>query len=336
MTTLKPIGKTGNQFEMEVEKYERVNGATCLIVIDVTRIGNKLAFKEVLAGKKTPTDEQIGDVMESEIRNKIKKCPKDSNVKVQFLYHAGAKPLPVRKGKNRQWKLQDSIRHTLKKFQKTKEPRLKKIFLCGCYSHTNDLDLVNECYKIPSVETVTTNVEVIYLIAGRIGAADTGLQTEDRLTLVVWHKNEKGELIAKKPKEKINEDEELDLNTMFVEKKKALPKDRCPTQHKRNGSGSKKVGTYKSRAAAQAAIVSFSGVNPPYAQTHALKDAEDDRVSFSCPNSSCQTKTLGAVKLTDYKWSIRTSFFRLLISIFGVKRWVLVASYDWESRITCS
>lgn len=338
MTTLRPLEGIPNQYEEDVESFQHFNGATCLVIVDVTALGQGHALREVMAGRPGPTDAQLGDLIEAEIRRQIQACPQGANAKVQLLYHATPKPLPVGKAKSRDWQMQDSIRHALRKFQQNNEPRFKKLFLCGCHSHQNDRDLVAEAFKIPSIERVVTFWEIIFLTPGRVGGADLGFRNRP-LHIYVWKKDAQGRQIAEKPARPIEADEELDLGTLYVEKRTAAAPSRCPTQHARSGSGWERAGVYPSIAAAQNAILAFSGSITPFPQTFALRDAQEDLAAFTCPNASCQSKTLSAVTVTNYTWSIRTSIARSVLSFltFGlVRQWVLFINYDWSSRITCS
>jgi len=329
-----PIPGRTNQYTQEVEEYQHFNGATCLVIVDLTNFGNALALKEVMAGRPGPTDDELGDAIEKEIRRQITKCPTGSDVKVQLLYHATAKTLPEKRGKNRMWKMQNSIKKTLKNFQANNEPRFKKLFLCGCNSQQDDLDLVSEAFKIPSIVNVVTFWDIIYLNPGRVSGANLGYQPQE-LSIYVWSKDAQGKQIAKKPKTPIDDDEELDLNTLYVEKKKATAAARCPTQHARTGSGSVKVGSYKSRKAASSAIVSVGSTRTPFPYTDAVTEANDDMNGFSCTNSSCQSKTVSAIRVTKYRFEIRSSVLRMIFSVLGGYRWVVVCKYDWASRITC-
>ena len=112
-----PIPGRTNQYTQEVEEYQHFNGATCLVIVDLTNFGNALALKEVMAGRPGPTDDELGDAIEKEIRRQITKCPSGSDVKVQLMYHATAKTLPEKRGKNRMWKMQNPIKKTLKNLQ---------------------------------------------------------------------------------------------------------------------------------------------------------------------------------------------------------------------------
>ena len=91
---LRPIKGRQNQFECDVEQVEHFNGAKCLVVVDVTRLGNKEALKRAQAGKPPPSAAELGDLIEAEVRKKIAACPAGEKAKVQLMYHSDPKPLP--------------------------------------------------------------------------------------------------------------------------------------------------------------------------------------------------------------------------------------------------
>jgi hypothetical protein len=322
------------QYQAEVDAYQHFNGATCLVIVDVFSFGSAYALQEIQAGRQAPSDDVLGDALEQEIRRKIAACPAGSNAKVQLLYHEDSKPIQTGQGKTRQWQIQNSIRRALRKFQQNNEPRFKKLFLCGCESQ-KDLDLVDAAFHVPSIEHVVTFDEIIFLPPGKVSGANTNFQ-EKPLHINVWHKDPQGRQIVERPSSPIKGDEELDFDTLYVEKKSAASTTRCPTQHSRTGSNYERVGTYESRDSAANAIITLSGSVPPYPQSFAMRDAVQDMEGFACPNASCTKKSLSTVTVTNYEWEISTTLGRFFLSVFGVRRWILYVKYDWSSRITCN
>lgn len=203
------------QYEREVDSIPVVNGAKCLVWIDVTSLGSDLAMRMVQSSGKGPTDQELADAIADAVAAKVAgKCP-EGPVKLEIQYHFDSKPIEDGRGTTRLWQQQDSIGPALRKL--ASQPvggRIQKLYLKGCYSDT-ELELVDAAFGLPGVQFVITVDDIVFLMPpGVFCGGDVNFKPQP-LGVTIW-KKEGDRQIAQKG-DRLDKYERYNAHTGMVE-----------------------------------------------------------------------------------------------------------------------
>lgn len=327
MTTYRPDITPDHQREEEIDDFETFNGNTCFKTIDLTNFGNRFAASEIQAGRAVPTPEAVGTALADEIKRLADECGPNARMKLQIMYHYGAKPIYGNPDPN-YWQQQISILTALELLKQRSESRLTKLILAGCWSNIRDRQLVDIALGMDGMTHVVTMGDIIFLAPGTVSGGDGNFR-ERKVDVTVWQKGENGEeQIGRKAE--IDDDEQLDLQTMTVQERGQPPIGACPTSHTVSGSGRTRVGSMSKKAAGNR-IIQLSGVavGQEFSRGTARNEALDKMDDFSCPNPQCTNTTLTDLRVTE-TYAIETTILRWF---FG--SWIVYCDYSWSADFTC-
>ena len=108
-------------------------------------------------------------------------------------------------------------------------------------------------------------------------------------------------------------------------------------EHTLIGSGTRRVGTFRSHKAALNATKEVNSDVISFAYSFAYSDALSIANFFPCPNPKCEAKNgLFNVILTSLNLTSSSSLTRTILSLFGIAhKYVVKVHYDWKASISC-
>lgn len=319
------------QYEREVDSIPVINGATCLIWIDVTSLGGAFALSMAQSTGVGPTDQQLGDAIHDAIVAKMQaECP-EGQVKLELQYHFSEKPVEAGQSKTRKWQQQNSIEAALRRLAgEAAGERIQKVYLKGCYSD-GDLNLVDAAFSFPNVEYVVTVDDILILLPpGVITGADGGFKPQP-VGVTIWKKEGESQ-IAQKSEERVDDDERYNIHTGTVEDKSDPITGPCPTVTPLRGSESNWVMSGSLKAVdSYIATLQASGVDhiaTGYAGAKASKQAND----HNCRNPHCQKKRVTTPVVSNLHFTRVQSFWWLLLFQVHYNAYM---NFDWTAEMWC-
>lgn len=320
------------QFETEVDSIPVINGATCLVTIDVTPLGNDFARRTLQATGTGATDQQLGDAIHDAIVAKIaEQCP-DGQVKLELLYHFGPKPIDDSNGRTRQWQQQKSIEIALRRLgQQPVGDRIEKVYLKGCYSD-GDLNLVDAAFGLRGVRYVVTVDDIIILLPPGVITGADGDYRPQPVGVTIW-KKERGQQIAQRSSDRVDADERYNIHTGTVEDRDDPITGPCPTVAPLSGSYRSWV-MGGSRRAVEAYIdtLTSNGMAEYIARGLAATQASSQAAERGCPNPHCQKQRIANIAVSNVRFTRIQSFWWYLVLQEHYDGYL---DFDWTADMWC-
>lgn len=329
----KVLNPERQQFSRPVETTPVINGATCLVSIDVDAIRSTLSVNWQLDFRKNPalpplTDDRLEAELLRQILDGLAGCPAGSRAKLQLRYHCDPKPVaapPVPPGRFttwRDWSEPVAVAHVLRQNAALLDGKVQKVYLSSCYSQEY-LDPVDAAFSIPSVEYVVTCDDIVNLIPGKMSGSEyPNIGKPAPLGVIVWSR-EGGKQIAHVPTTRVGADEEYDLYSgRIMHRACGVPRDI-------SGDSRVVVGFYDTAAGAMAAASAM-------VQAMAEVEAGLKMSKLGCP-ATCPRGVLGPVTVSNLTVDTRTTLLQLIASLFWA-RWKYegVARFSWAAQYTCT
>ena len=327
-----------NQTERRVPSTPTFNGATCLICLNVPRIGLTVDAAYAVRVRADPnaappSNQELDDAILAAFDLELANCPAGQPVKLQFLYHYSGGTVENTGATKRSWSQRDSVRRVLERIAQRSAPRVAKVYVTACISHEHK-DVVNAAFSISTVTHVVTVNTTIYLTCAQMagGGWDSELHQptfkEIPIKVIVWEK-ENGRQVANIPDAEIPADHRFNLHTNAAELRSAPPTGPCPTTAQITGSGDRTSRYYNTRGGAVAAAAGTASAG-------AGVDASLARNAYSCPNPQCRQKTLQNLRVTVTSSGSSFAWVRWVFDLFRSRRYVCEVAYTWAADVVCS
>lgn len=320
------------QFEREVDSLPVINGAKCLVWIDVTAVGGAFALSTVQSTGVGATDQELGDAIHAAIVAKIQaECP-EGPVKLEFQYHCDAKPVEAGNGRTRDWQQQNSIESALRRLgQEQIGELIQKVYFKGCYSD-RDLNLVDAAFGLRGTQYVVTVDDIIFLVPpGVIAGGDTTFRPRP-VGVTIWKKDGDRQ-VAQKSGERVDADERYNIHTGTIEDQSGPVTGPCPTVTRLTGSERKWVMSGSVKAVdSYIDTLTASGLVDQIATGVAAEKAGAQAEAHGCPNPHCQKKRIATPVISNvYFTRIQSFLWGLLLR----RRYTGYMNFDWSADMWC-